>query len=225
MSMEREQLRSELNLDERIQAEIVDNLARLGPATFVVSALNAVIAFFVLRDTSSRAAISAWLVFMLALIVGRMLMVVIYWRLGKDELRIGPWLSVYLVLVWLTGIGWGVLSLTSAFAEESSAWGFIIFLTAGMAAGGLVTLYVKLSAVIPYLVLILFPLIYVLAKGTHPADFAMSVLGGLFLITMVRTSYYLNSMVIRTIRLEAENQYLFEFLVKARRQNPLGSST
>ena len=220
MNPDREQLVKELDLTQRINYEVIETLASLGPATFVISTINALLAFFILRITSSRLAITVWLFFMLAIIFTRLLLVMNFWHTDKEEFRIRPWIVAYLGLVYLTGAGWGLLPFTSAFAEESWAWGFIVFVIAGMAAGGLMTLYVMLSAVIPYLVFIMLPLIFVLASGDKPADFAMSVLGGLFLVTMVRSSYYLNNMVNRVIRLDAENQHLFEFLLKARRVKP-----
>lgn len=206
------------DLNNRIRYDVTHTLVSLGPMTFVISAINAGIAYYILRETSSRLVIALWLLLMLAAILARLLMVLIFLRTEREAMRLTPWTFVYLVLVYLTAIGWGVLPLTEAFRTEAWAWGFIVFLIAGMAAGGLITLYAKLSAVIPYLILILLPLMYALARGNHPADFAMSVLTGLFLVTLVRTSYYLNSLVIKAIRLDTENRQLFDFLMKVKQE-------
>ena len=217
MNAEREQLVKELDLDSRVQYEVLETLASLGPATFVISAINAGLAFYILRESAGSLLMLVWLLFMMAVIFSRLLAVLIFWRTRQEKLRLRGWFAVYLPLVYITGIGWGLLPLTPAFDNDPLSWGFIIFMISGMATGGLTTLYVKKSLVIPYLVLILMPLTFALASGERPADFAMCILSGLYLVTLVRSSYYLNNMANRTIRLDAENQHLFEFLLKAKR--------
>lgn len=50
----------------------------------------------------------------------------------------------------------------------------------------------------------------------------MAIFAGLYLIFLIRTSYLLNYSVKRTIRLEIENENLFDFLSTANRNPQTG---
>ena len=222
---EKEALAREMDLDEQIDYSVLENLAAMGPGTLGVSVLNAALVYWALWNTSSRVAMTVWLMFIVAIILARFLLVLIFWRTKRHKLRQRTWKALYLVCIYTTAIGWGMLPFTNAFVEESWAWGLIVFVMAGMSAGGVVSLYIKLSAVIPYLLFILMPMIFVFSQGRQPADLYMAVLNGFYLLVLIRAAFHLNHLAMRTLRLDAEHQKLLDFLIEARRQLPKASAT
>lgn len=203
-----------LAVDDFVRLEQMDTLAGQAPATFAVSVINALIVYYLLRDMIDGWSLLSWASAVIAFNCLRMLMVLAYARM-TDEDSHRTWLVLYLVLIYLTGLSWGILPLVSPFTEDALVQGFLIFVIVGMAAGGLLSLYVKLSAAIPYYIAVLTPLIWSLASDGMPGHIAMALLASFFLLMLVRTTYVFNRAVNKTIRLELENRDLFNFLVEA----------
>jgi hypothetical protein len=204
-----------VDLRTQVQLGQLETLVKQGPATFAVSIINALIVYFILRDVAVPIILWTWTSSVIALNCLRLIMVIIFWRMpeGADH-RV--WTTLYLILIYCTGLGWGALPLFPAFYHETWVHGFIVFVIAGMSAGGIISLYVKLSAAIPYFLATILPMILILANGREPHHFAMAILSSLFLILLIRTTYSLNEVVRKTIRLEIENRDLLDFLVDAR---------
>lgn len=204
-----------ISIREQLRVEVIQRLARQGISTFFISLVNAGLVYFVLRDYATPAYLWSWVSLIVAFNALRLILSVVFYSLPEDSgFRI--WTLLYLTLVYGTGLAWGLLPLFPVFHRLPWVEGFIVFVIAGMAAGGIATLYVMLSAVIPYLLAIIFPLIYTLARGEEPHHFAMSLLVSIFLMLLVRSSYELNRNLRRTIQLEIENRDLFNFLVNAK---------
>lgn len=204
-------------LDIRLQLEIelLRILARQVPATFAVSIVNALIVYFVLSDVVSRQFLWPWLSATIAFNGLRLIMVIVFWRMPEDYVY-GVWKVLYLVLVYATGACWGLLAVLPVFFEVGWVQGFIVFVIAGMSAGSILSLYVMLAAAIPYFLVILGPMIFMLARAGEPHFVAMALLTSLFLVLLVRTAYAFNAVARKTVRLELENEQLFHFLLDAR---------
>ncbi len=206
---------SPISLGTQIQLSQLETLVKQGPATFTVSIINAIIVYLVLRDVAVPIILWTWVSSMIAFNCLRLVMVIIFWRMPVDTSH-RNWTALYLVLVYCTGICWGTLPLFPVFSQETWVQGFIVFVIAGMSAGGIISLYVKLSAAIPYFIATILPLIFVLANGNEVHHLAMAILASLFLVLLIRTTYSLNQVVRKIIRLEIENKELLDFLVDAR---------
>lgn len=206
----------ELDLKARIQYEKLDTLASNGKASFLISIVNAVIVYFTLRDIAEEIVLYLWLAAVVLLAILRSVMVLIFNRLSRDSKHLALWTVIYILFVCGSAICWGVLPLWNLFFQAPWTESFIVFLIAGMSAGGLVSLYPSLAAAVPYQLCILLPLIYVLASSGVPSHTAMAILASLYLVLLVRSTYALNQSANATIRLEMENNELFKFLLKAR---------
>jgi hypothetical protein len=207
---------SELDLNAKIRLETLSTLASSGPATFLISIINAVIVFVTIRDIAEAMHLNLWLAAIILVSVLRSVMVVIFRRLDEDSSYLGLWSATYLGFVYASGILWGALPLSNVFFTAGWTETFIVFVVSGMSAGGLVSLYSSLKAATPYQLIMLLPLIYVLASSGAPAHTAMAILAGMYLVLLIRSTYSLNQAVSTTIRLKMENQELFQFLLKAK---------
>ena len=205
------------DLRSKLRCESIRSLAEQGRSSFLVSLANAVIVLIVLHPVGDSILLYSWFGLLVFLTFIRTVMVFSFFRMGEDSDSIEQWRFYYLLFVYATGLCWGGLPLSSLFDETIWTQAFIIFTIAGMSAGALVSLYPLRSAAVPYLAIILFPLIYVLASSNQPSDFGMAVLAGLYLVLLVRSAYTLNESVRKTLRLELENEELFKFLLAARR--------
>ena len=204
-----------VSLGTQIQLNQLETLVRQGPATFTVSIINAVIVYFVLHGVAIPIILWSWVSSVIAFNCLRLIMVIIFWRMPADT-SYRSWTLLYLILVYCTGLCWGALPLFPVFFQQTWVQGFIVFVIAGMSAGGIISLYVKLSAAIPYFIATILPLVIVLANGEQLHHLAMAILAALFLVLLIRTTYSLNAVVRKIIRLEIENKELLDFLVDAR---------
>jgi len=207
---------AELDLKAGIRYETLSALAANGTPSFMMSVINAVIVYITLGGVTDRLLLNSWFAVIISITILRSLMIVVFHRLDKDGNRFVAWSAWYAVLVYGSALCWGVLPLWDIFFLANWTESFIVFLVAGMSAGGLITLYPSLISAIPYQLLILGPLVFVLASSGEPAHVAMSILVSLFLILLVRSTYTLNRAASNSIRLEMENNELFKFLLRAK---------
>lgn len=212
---------AELDINSKIIYEIGERLARLGRSSFLLSLINGFLAYYVLMTVVEPMVLNLWLGALVLVTVSRAMMVSLFWRIEQSGFQFKLWLNLYLLLVYVSAVCWGVLPFFEAFQGEEWTEVFIVFLISGMSAGGLVSLYPMLRAAVPYFVIILMPLILTLGSGSRQADFAMSIFGCLYLIFLIRSAYLLNYSARKSIRLEIENEKLFDFLSTASRGEPL----
>lgn len=208
---------SELDLKEKIRYETLNTLSSSGAASFVISIVNALLVYFTLREIAEPIVLNVWISFILLITSLRTAMIIVFRRLDSGSPRLALWSAVYFVFVYSSGLGWGILPLLNVFYSAGWTETFIVFVISGMSAGGLVSLYASLYAAIPYQLFILLPLIYTLADSGAPAHTAMALLASMYLMLLLRSSYALNRAASNTIRLEMENNELFNFLLKAKR--------
>lgn len=208
---------AEADLRSKIKFETLNKLSQNGRSSFLVSILNGGLVYFTLLEVGELIVLNLWLATLVLVSFCRLGMVFWFWNLSEGHKRLNFWTALYLILIYVSAACWGVLPLWNVFAIADWTQSLIIFVVAGMSAGGLVSLYPMLIAAIPYLLIVLSPLIYVLAVSGEPAHTTMAVLTCLFLILVVRSTYTLNASAMRSIQLEMENSELFQFLLQARK--------
>jgi hypothetical protein len=205
-----------LTIDEKLKYESTKMLAELGRASFLVSIVNAVIVYLVFRGLNAQWLMTGWLAAVVLVSLIRTFMVSRFLQMDENDPRHSRWLATYLIAVYFTGACWGILPLLPMFDATSWSQAFIIFTVSGMSAGALVSLYPLRKAAIPYLILVVAPLITVLAQSPQAETLAMALLASLYLLLLVRSAYILNAAANKTLRLELQNEELFEFLVATR---------
>lgn len=204
-------------LKTKFQFESLSVLAQQGQSSFFISLANGVIVFFVINPTMESNFMTYWISALVVVSLLRFFSIRLFFQLDESSKRLGIWFNSYLVLVYLSALCWGVLPLTDEFLASEQSFAFIIFIIAGMSAGALVALYAKLNAILPYLIIILLPLIYVLSIGSAGEQLGMAMLAGLYLVMLVRSAYVLNASAQKTLQLEVQNSELFDFLLKSNR--------
>lgn len=206
----------EETLNDKVRHEQIRTLCANGPASFLISIVNAILVFIVLRDSSEPIVLYSWTATIIILSLFRTIMVAIFWRLNENGKRYSLWTATYLLLIYGSAACWGILPLWEGFSASQTNEAFIIFVVAGMSAGGLVSLYSLLQAALPYLMLLTLPLVYALASSDLPAHYEMATLVSLYLMLLINSTYKMNRVSERAIRLEIENGELFQFLVKTK---------
>lgn len=205
-----------IEIREKLRYETLKALAIQGKSSYIVTLINAGVVFAVLAPLVGSDILILWIAILATLTLVRMLMIVGFFRLEETDVLTGSWQEAYVFLSYATAACWGSLPLMIEFGETQWASSFVIFVISGMSAGALVSLYAMLRVVIPYLMIILFPLLYVIASTPAEASLQMAILVGFYLILLVRSAYLMNGNMRKTLRLELENEELFEFLVNAR---------
>lgn len=214
MSVSANNKNQQTELKTKLEYETLSVLATQGQSSFFVSVANAIIVYFVLEPVSTGSLMLYWLLAIVIVSLARFIQISLFFRMEENSKRLSLWLGSYLLLIYLSALLWGGLSLTAIFQEDTQSFAFIIFIIAGMSAGALVSLYAMLRAILPYLVLILMPLIYALTVGSTGDQLGMGMLAGLYLVMLVRSAYSLNESAQKTLRLEIQNSELFDFLLK-----------
>lgn len=208
---------AQANLKAKLFYESLSVLAHQGKASLFISLANGGIVYFFLNPLSASNFMLYWLMALVVVSAARFILVRAFFSIEENSERLKSWLTTYIVLICLSALCWGVLPLTELFRATNQSFAIIVFVIAGMSAGALVSLYARLDAVIPYLAIILFPLIYALSVGSAGEQTEMAILAGLFLVMLVRSSYGLSASARKTMMLEVQNSELFDFLLKSNR--------
>lgn len=206
----------QIEIKDQLRYETLKALAIQGKYSFVVTLVNAAVVFIVLEPLAGTDTMALWLAVLGTLTLVRMLMIAGFFRLQESDILTGSWQEAYVFLAYATAACWGSLPLLIEFGDPQSASSFVIFVISGMSAGALISLYAMLRVVIPYLMIILFPLLYVISSTGSEASIEMAILASFYLLLLVRSAYLMNANIQKTLRLELENKELFDFLVNAR---------
>ena len=209
----------QIEIKDKLHYETLKALAIQGKYSFLVSMVNGGLVYFVLAPFVGRTTMMLWLATLITLTLIRVLMISGFFRLDETEVDVGNWKLAYMLLAYISAACWGSLPLLFDLADAQWATTFVIFVISGMSAGALVSLYAMLSVVIPYLVIMLLPLLYAISSTPNPASLGMAALTGLYLMLLVRSAHTMNASIQKGLRLELENEELFDFLVNAR-HNP-----
>jgi hypothetical protein len=205
-----------IELKDKLRYETLKALAVQGKSSFLVSIINGGIVFVVLEPVAGRETLLIWISILFSLTFIRVLMISGFFRLDELEVKFGFWQLGFMLLAYASAACWGVLPLLFDYSEVLWAETFVIFVISGMSAGALVSLYPLLNIVLPYLAIILFPLMYTISATPGPASLGMATLVGFYLLLLVRSAYTMNKSFRKTLRLELENEELFDFLITAR---------
>lgn len=210
---------SQTELKTKFTFETLKILAQQGQSSSFTSIVVGGIVFLVLRPVAQENFMFYWLATLVVLSLMRFFLAGQYFRMEETSDRLDVWLNLYLILIYLSGLCWGILPLTHVFRATENSFAFVVFIVAGMSAGSLVWLYAKLNAILPYLLIMLIPLIYSLSVGSAGEQTGMAVTAGLYLVMLVRSAFTLNASARRTLQLEIQNSELFEFLLKSNRMS------
>ena len=193
---------------------ITNRLAHIGQSSMIISLLAGAMVYFIFQGQVSALLLNAWLGILIVFSLIRYLLIIRFWRMDATASNIRSWLRRYCLFVYASASCWGVLPLAEIFQTSDWARTFVVFVLTGISAGGMASLYPVLRAAIPYILIILLPLLYAMAGEENIDKILMAVMCGFYIIMLVRSTYVLNFNSNKAIRLDIENKELFRFLKK-----------
>ena len=216
---------NELNLDQLFYYAVIDRLAHLGKSSMLMSAIIALLVCAALWEQVEKPVLSIWLGLVLACLLIRAALIIQFWRMNISDSCLRSWIRKYVFFICLSAACWGFLPFLQAFQTTDWARSLLIFVAAGMSSGGLASLYPLIYASIPYILIIMIPLMIVLAGGPDPSLIIMGIMSALYTIMLVRSTFVLNRSSNHAIRQDIENKELFKFLKKTRSEQCVDFAT
>ena len=207
---------SDFNLDLLFYYAVVDRLAHLGKSSMLMSTIIALLVCAALWEQAEKPVLLIWIGIILGCVAIRAALIMSFWRMNINDSCLRSWIRKYVFFICLSAACWGFLPFFEAFRTTDWTKSFLIFVAAGMSSGGLASLYPLLYASIPYILIIMIPLMIVLAGGPEPSVIIMGVMAALYTIMLVRSTFVLNRSSNQAIRQEIENKELFKFLKRTR---------
>jgi len=214
---------NDLNLDQLFYYAVIDRLAHLGKSSMLMSTIIAVLVCAALWEQVEKPVLLSWIGIILGCVVIRAALIMNFWRMNISDSRLRSWIRKYVFFICLSAACWGFLPFLQVFETTDWAKSFLVFVAAGMSSGGLASLYPLVYASIPYILIIMIPLMIVLAGGPEPSEIIMGVMAALYTIMLVRSTFVLNRSSNQAIRQEIENRELFKFLKRTRDEQHLGN--
>jgi YaiO family outer membrane protein len=205
-----------LDLEQMFDYNIVNQFVHLGRFSLLMSVLVAVLVYLVFRVHVEPVLLNLWALMILVSTFLRAALIVWFWRMEIERQKLRSWMIAYLGLIYVSAACWGSLPLFAVFQTTDWIKSFIYLVLAGMSAGGIVSLYPLLMAAIPYILIVLAPILVVTSSVEDPVFTIMAIMTGLYIVVLVRSAFVLNHYSNQAIRLELENKKLFKFLSDAR---------
>lgn len=188
-----------------IQTAITKQLFSTSNVAQITSISLAAILAYMQRDVIDSAVVLAWFSLIVLVALLRIVLSTVYQHsIDRDKAATHLWLVKFRVGVLCSGVVWGLASLLLFPANHPQHQMFLVFLLAGLTAGGLVSYAADLVSAIVYNVSVLAPLIVRLLVGEDSLSVAMSVALMLYLTFMILSLRYINRNVSENIILRLE---------------------
>ena len=187
--------------------------ALTGTAVTIVIALVIAYAHW---EPGRHVIVSAWLAYMLLASAARFLVVHRYWRASASDLANGRWNAAFVVCVAMAAAGWG----GGAIALYSSAGALneilLVFVVGGVMLGGASTLAARPEAFLTFLIPTGFLTSLRLASVGDEDHLMMGLLGAVFTVATILTSWRFHLAIHASFGLRFDNQDLIQSLQAAK---------
>jgi len=199
-----------LDLTDRIQAELVDMVFRVGPSVALMSFAVSAITWLILRGSIPAPLLHAWLGTAGAILAYRLLAARLYYRSLHAAAEPGKWGWIYASGNFLVGCQWGVVAALFYPAAACSLQPTIVILVVGVMAGGVIAAAPVLRAAVAIAVPTLAPftLQLFLLPGTH--DRLLGIAVALFLVVILGVGRRNRDSAAQSIRLRLDLARLAE---------------
>jgi hypothetical protein len=188
------------------------------PMALTATLVNAPIVVFILWNEVGHATLVAWLIYMMALSMGRLWLRHEYWRKPPAPIQDSHWGAWYLAGIALSGVGWGAAGVFLFPVGSLPHQLFIAFVLAGMTAGAVAAYSAMLRGVLLFALPALIPLtIQFLAQGDD-LHLAMGGMTALYATLMVFLGRTMHQTIITSLNLRFENRDLVAYLGAAKGQ-------
>lgn len=218
MEMVQDLLKDDHGLADVIFQEKVDSLYKaLASSIFANIVIASVMALVLWRITDSMVLI-IWLLFMVAINLGRLLLSKFYEKNHNTRANIIFWERAFYVLLIVNAFGWSSVSIWLLPDNESIYHFYPALIITGISAGAVNTLSFSMKHIVTYLTFLLLPLFIVeLLIGTF---ISYSVSGLIFVLAIFTYSNakQLNNTITENIKLNYESKKYTENLIETRNE-------
>jgi diguanylate cyclase (GGDEF)-like protein/PAS domain S-box-containing protein len=189
-----------------IQSEQLKLLSSASKVAVVASTLLATILAFAQRGVVATNTVIIWYCFILFVASFRVAMVTIYQRSSATNIPIKTkaWLLRFRIGVLMAGLVWGSTGLVMFPSNEPQYQMFIIFMLAGLSAGGAVSFSADLSSAILFSVVTIIPLAVRLLITGNNLSIAMGLSGVLYVGFLIVSSRQTNQNILSNITLRQQ---------------------
>jgi signal transduction histidine kinase/ActR/RegA family two-component response regulator len=182
----------------------------------VVTILIASVLAYAFWDLGSHVIVSAWLTYMLLVSVARFIVVRWYWRASPSDIEHDRWKTAFVVCVALAAAGWGGGAIMFSPSARPMNEIFLVFAVGGVMLGGASTLAARPEAFLTFLLPTGLLTSVRLASVGDQDHLMMGLLGAVFTVATVLTSWRFHRAIETSFRLRFDNQDLIESLQTAK---------
>lgn len=197
----------------RLYAEQVKLLYANLPLGVAAGLFNALILAFVQRSVIAPAVLATWFGAIVVLSASRFAQAYAYRRAAPPPHRMRRWGLWYTVGAGLSGAIWGSAGVF-LFPADLAHQTFVIFVLAGMTAGGVVVFSAHIWTAYVFFMPTLLPLTVRLFVEGHDTHLAMGAMSTLFFLLMVVTARRMYDTTLTSLKLRFENTDLVAYLEK-----------
>lgn len=188
-----------------IQQSLLEQLFAASKATLVTSALLAIILAYAERNTIPSHLVMIWITLILFVNVIRFVITRHQKRHpSRDISVINRRLVQFRTGVLVSGVVWGMACVLIYPHNDLQQQMFIIFILAGLVAGGIVSYSVDIFSAVSYTMTILTPMLIRLFVDDNVMSFSMGISGVLFLVFMLASIRNINRHFLENITLRHE---------------------
>ncbi|MGZ4959793.1 MAG: EAL domain-containing protein [Methylomonas sp.] len=173
--------------------------------SLITSTLLAVILAFMQREVIASSVVIVWLSLVVLVAFSRAALVKAYQRSSvEDEFSVHVWLARFRLGVLATGAVWGAAGFVMFPANETHHQMFLVFMLAGLSAGGVIAYSADLLSAILFSITTLLPIDISLFITGDSLSQAMGMAGILYLSFVIVSLYHINRSLSENIVLHLE---------------------
>jgi diguanylate cyclase (GGDEF)-like protein/hemerythrin-like metal-binding protein/PAS domain S-box-containing protein len=188
-----------------IQAALTRQLFSASNIAQVASIFLAALLAYMQSDVIDSAVVLAWVFMVVLAALLRIVLAMVYQRSGKnDSSAAHSWLLRFRLGVFVSGMAWGSAGFLLFPTNIPQHQIFLVFILAGLTAGGLVTLAADLVSAIVFVISIILPLIVRMFVEEDSLSVPMSMGATLYLGFMIMSLRGINRNVTENVALHLE---------------------
>ncbi len=194
-----------MNNKDAIQTALTRQIFATSNLAQMVSMVLAAILAYMQRDVIGTTIVVGWFLLIVAIALARIVLAVSFQRSSDDDdVVMRSWLMKFRLGVLMSGMVWGATGILLFPDGHTQHQMFLVFMLAGMTAGGIVSYASDMVSAIIYNVSVLTPLIVRLFFTGDSLSVAMSMALVMYLGFMIMSLRYINHNVRENIRLHLE---------------------
>ena len=182
----------------------------------VVTLVIASVVAYAHWDLGPHFIVAAWLIYMLLVSAARFVVVHRYWRASASDIENGRWSAAFVVGVAMAAAGWGVGAILLYPSARPVDEILLVFAVGGVMLGGASTLAARPEAFLTFLIPTGVLTSLRLASVGDEGHLMMGLLGAVFTVATVLTSWRFHLAIDTSFKLRFDNQDLIDSLQTAK---------